>query len=245
MSTDVSKKIGLLNFKPLIKSELKHKNTAYKNLLKDYQNTFQSLIQAQEQLEKSQFMMKKYENDNFSYIKNSRKIEHDNNELKTTINGLTLKQKSLDYELQTTRQKIRDIEKKQDEDKLSRQEFGVTYEYMKMQFAGKFIFIKEDESNFVFIIENKTNSRRFSFLDCELEKLSFSGNFLVKFIKEKKQEEYICDNVTKLIDAFNEFRRRAIEIHDFSSRTTEKEKIDKIIAIKTNKTQAINNLFDF
>jgi chromosome segregation ATPase len=207
-----------------VSSELNAKNTSYKTLLKDYHNTVKSLQICLDDLSKSKYFNKKYEDDIALFEKKLRNIDHDLIELRGENEGLKLRLKSNESELETNRKKIKDYEAKLNEIRLSKQVFDVTYYYMNsLPIVGKFIMQKEGDA-YIFIIENRTSSRKFSFLDIDIRRdVKDSTKLYVKFIKENHEEEYYSNEIGKILEYYEDFRKRTIELSTEIEARTRKE----------------------
>jgi chromosome segregation ATPase len=212
----------------LIKKELSFKENSYKTLIKDYQNTLQTLTNTQDTLEKANYFNQKYEND-FKDIEKKYKIcEKDVISLSSENEGFKSRMKGQEIELESLRRKVRESEAKLAEYKLSRQVFNVTYSYMRMSISAHIIMQKEGEI-YQFLIENSSGTRKFSYLDVDMRKDDNDINkVIVKIIKLNTEEEFFTNEAVRMLEMFTEFKKRVIEVTDFSKvNITEKENVEK------------------
>jgi hypothetical protein len=204
--------------------ELTTKNLSYKTLLKDYHNTVKSLQMSLDDLNKAKYFNKKYEEDIAGMEKKLRGLDHDVIELRGENDGLKIRLKGNENELETNRRKIKEYESKLNEIRLSKQVFDVTYYYMNsLPIIGKFIMQREGEAYF-FIIENRTSSRRLSFLDIDVRRdVKDLTKLIVRFVKENNEEEYYSNELNKIFEYYEDFRKRTIELSAELERRKKKE----------------------
>ena len=231
-----------------LKIDLTLKEKSYTILIKDYHSTAGILHNIQEDLEKCRFMNKKADSDleemKFKYNNTEKEVI----ELKIENENLKTKIKGKECEVDILHRKLKDTESMALEYKLSKQIFNVRYNYLKMYMDGMIIMKKED-NYFYFLIENKTSTRTFTFLDVDLRR-DFNDplKFFVRFLKENKEEEYYYNDVNKIFDFFEDFRRKTIENSEIYQ-----ENESKIVETKQNNEnkkkvvvhKKINNLFEF
>jgi hypothetical protein len=202
----------------LLKKELEFKNNSYNTLLKDYHNTIQILTHSEEDLEKNKTFNIKYEKEILILEKKIKNLENELINYKADNQGLITRIKGNESELEINRKKIKDIESKLSEHKLSKQVFEVTYIYLRMPLEGRITFQKEGEQYSV-LIHNRTATRKYSLLDLDIFRDPNENNkIIVKFIKENNQEEYFCNDLQRFFEYFEEFKKKAIESSDYSSR---------------------------
>lgn len=202
----------------LLKKELEFKNNSYNTLLKDYHNTIQILTHSEEDLEKNKTFNIKYEKEILVLEKKIKNLENELINYKADNQGLITRIKGNESELEINRKKIKDIESKLSEHKLSKQVFEVTYIYLRMPLEGRITFQKEGEQYSV-LIHNRTATRKYSLLDLDIFRDPNENNkIIVKFIKENNQEEYFCNDLQRFFEYFEEFKKKAIESSDYSSR---------------------------
>ena len=111
---------------------------------------------------------------------------------------------------------------------------------MSLTLNGNIIIEKEGDS-FSFIIEKRTATRKFSFLDVEITIDSGDPTKLIlKFIKGGEIEEYYTKEAKRLLETFNDFKRKVIEMTDETSDVKSiKESQEKVV--KTEKQ--LNSFF--
>ena len=82
-----------------------------------------------------------------------------------------------------------------------------------MKHIAKFIFQKEDDV-FWFTLETKFNSRKYNIIDIEISVDNKDlTKFGVKFLRSQEKEEiYFSEENKKLLQAFSDFRKNAIEV---------------------------------
>jgi hypothetical protein len=202
----------------LLKKELEFKNNSYKTLLKDYQSTLQILTHSEEDLEKAKSFNLKYEKENLILERKIKSLENDLIDVKAENQGLLTRLKGNESEIEINRKKLKEIESKLTEHKLSKQVFEVTYIYLRMPLEGRITFQKEGDQYSV-LIHNRTATRKYSFLDLDIFRNPNENNkIIVKFVKENNQEEYFCNDLQRFFEYYEEYKRKAIESSDFSSR---------------------------
>lgn len=200
----------------LVKNELNIKNVSYNTLISDYLNTNTVLSHTQEDLDKAKYFNNKYENDNINLEIKLKSIQSELIDFKSENEGLKSRIKGNEIELDTNRKKIKELESKLAEYKLSKQVFEVTYIYLRMPIEGRITFQKEGEQYSV-QIHNRTSTRKYSFIDLEITKDPIENNkIIIKFLKENNQEEYFCNEFAKLLEYYEEYKKKAIEVTDFS-----------------------------
>jgi hypothetical protein len=206
----------------LIKKELEIKNSSYVKLLKDYQNSLSMLTSAQTDYEKAKYFNSKYEKDNLTLEKKLNSLENEIIDLKSEKQGLLTRIKGNESELETNRKKVQEYENKLAEYKLSKQVFEVTYIYLRMALEGRITFQREADQYYI-MIHNRTATRRYTFLELEFVRDNSERNkFIIKFLKENNQEEYFCNDLARLIEYYEEYKKKIVETSDFSN----KNKVD-------------------
>jgi len=220
-----------------LKIELSSKEKSYSTLIKDYHNTASILNNIEIELEKNKFLKVKLEKELDDMKINNCIISKEVIELKTENENLKTKLKGKECEVDILAKKLKETESKALDYKLSKQIFNVKYNYLKMQMDGSFIMKKEDNQYF-FVIENKTSTRTLSFLDVDLRgDYNDPYKIFVRFLRENKEEEYYHNDINKIVEYFEDFRRKAIEFSviyqdNKSSNTnvTQQESKRKIVA---------------
>lgn len=195
-----------------LKIQLNFKEKSYCTLIKDYHNTTSIMSNLEIELEKNKFLTNKLENDLDEMKMKLGITNKENIELKAENENLKTKVKGKDCEVDILAKKLKETELKALDYKLSKQIFNVKYNYLKMLMDGSFIMKKED-NNYYFMIENKTSTRTFSFLEIDLRgDYNDPNKIFVRFLKDNIEEEYFYQDVNKIMDYFEDFRRKAIEI---------------------------------
>jgi len=229
-----------------LKIELSLKEKSYSTLIKDYHNTASILNNIEIELEKNKFLTKKLEND-LQEMKLKRSfLDKENMELKAENESMKTKLKGKDCEVDILAKKLKETELKALDYKLSKQIFNVRYNYLKMPMDGSFIMKKED-NNYYFVIENKTSTRIFTFLEVDLRGDNNDPNkIFVRFLKDNKEEEYYYQDINNITDYFEDFRRKAIEVSSMyldsksNSISIQQEPKKKVVA-----KEKIKNLLEF
>jgi hypothetical protein len=202
-----------------LKIELNLKEKSYMNLIKDYHNTTEILYNIEIELEKKKVLLSKTEED-FEQIKyNIIKIEKENFEIKNDYEKLKVQLKGKECEVDILAKKLKETEMKALDFKLTKQIFNVKYNYLTMTIDGCIIMEKEKENgSYYFVIENKTSTRTFKFIDVDIWSDNNDKNkFFVKFLNNNSQEEYYYEDVHNLIEYFEDFRRKSLENIDARS----------------------------
>jgi hypothetical protein len=224
-----------------LKTELNIKNSSYNTLLKDYQSTCQTLNRITEELEKARYFNSKYEKESLAIDKKLRELDNQTIELRSENQGLQVRIKGNEIELEANRQKIKENEAKIEEFKLSKQVFDVNYIYLKVYMKAQITFQKE-ENNFFIHISNRMATRKFTFMDLDIVvDQQENTKIIVKFVRDNTQEEYFSNETQKLLQSYDDYRKRAIEVTDFSTKKTEKTNTEKK---KKNVEKELNNIFD-
>jgi len=224
-----------------LKTELNLKNNSYNTLLKDYQKTCHLLNRITEDLEKSKYFNTKYEKEGLGIDKKLRELDMQNIDLKSENQGLIANIKGNEIELDSKRQKLREFEAKIEEYKLSKQVFDVSYIYLKVYMKAQITFQKEDGNYFVYVA-NRLATRKFTFLDLDLSvDPQENTKLILKFMRDNTQEEYFTNEIQKLLTSYEEYRKRAIEVTDFSFKPGDKSNTAKK---KKNVEKELNNIFD-
>jgi hypothetical protein len=194
-----------------LKIELNLKEKSYMHLIKDYHNTTDILYNIEVDNEKKKFLLNKTEED-FAQIKfNVIKLEKEKFEIKNESEKIKIQLKGKECEVDILVKKLKETEMKALDFKLSKQTFNVKYNYLSMSIDGCILMEKED-GLYYFVIENKTATRTFKFMDVDLRSdYEDQTKFYVKFVKENLEEEYYYEDVGNLIEYFEDFRRKAIE----------------------------------
>ena len=99
---------------------------------------------------------------------------------------------------------------------------------MGVSMNGNITIEKDLKNNYNFIIENRTTTRKFSFLDIDIfgDKTN-PKKIIIKFYKLNTQEEYYTSEAKILLDNFKEFKKRVIEVSDITSDAKSQAETDK------------------
>jgi len=230
-----------------LKIELNTKERSYSILIKDYHSTTLILNSLEVELEKNKVLSSKLESDFQEMIFKYNSLDRENLYLKTENENLKTKLKGKDCEVDILVKKLKETESKALELKLSKQTFNVKYNYLKMQMDGSIIMKKED-NNYYFVIVNTTTTRTFNFLEIDLRSdHTDSHKVYVRFLNENKEEEYYYyEEIDKIMEFFEDFRRKAIELNNSymdlrkASNVSQSEPKKKVIA-----KEKIRNLLEF
>lgn len=229
-----------------LKIELNLKEKSYSTLIKDYHNTTSILNNLEIEFEKNKFLKNKLENDLEEMKLKLSILDKENIELKGENENIKTKLKGKDCEVDILVKKLKETELKALDYKLSKQVFNVRYNYLKMQIDGSFIMKKED-NNYYFVIENKTSTRTFTFLEVDLRgDYNDPYKIFVRFLRENKEEEYFYQDVNTIMDYFEDFRRKAIEVSSMyldnksTNINSQQEPKRKVVA-----KEKIKNLLEF
>lgn len=227
-----------------LKIELNLKEKSYMNLIKDYHNTTEILYNFECELEKKKFLLNKTEEDLAQIKFNMIKLEKEKFEVKNEYENLKIQLKGKECEVDILVKKLKETEMKALDFKLSKQIFNVKYYYLNMTIDGCIVMEKED-GLYYFIIENKTATRTFKFLDVDLRSdYQEENKFYVKNLKENIEEEYYYEDVGKLIEYFEDFRRKAIENNENRS-NNESDNLENEEKKKVIVKNKMRNLLEF
>ena len=173
--------------------------------------------------------------------KKNMEIEKENISLKSENDGFRKRIQTHEYQINSLKNEIKEMEKTMAENKFSKRVFYVSYTYLSMPMNGNITIEKDITGNFNFIIENRTATRKLSFLDVDVTvDPNYKNKIIVNFLKDNTQEEYTTSEAKVLVDTFNEFKKRVIEVSDVGSDTKSIHENDE----KVNKAQQkINNFF--
>ena len=147
-----------------------------------------------------------------------------------------------EYQINSLKNEIKDLEKTIAENKFSKRVFFVSYTYLSVPMSGNITIEKDIKGNFNFIIENRTSTRKMSFLDVDVTiDPNYKNKIIVNLLKAKIKEEYITSEAKVLVETFNEFKKKVIELTDVGSENKSLHGAnEKIIEAQ----QKINNLFN-
>ena len=169
-------------------------------------------------------------------------LEKDNITLQSENEGMRKRIQTYEYQINSLKNEIKELEKTMVENKFSKRVFFVSYTYLSMPMNGNITIEKDAGGNFCFIIENRTSTRKMSFLDVDVSiDPNYKNKIIVNLIKTGTKEEYTTSEAKVLLDTFNEFKKRVIELSDVDSET--KSIHDK--NQRVNKAQQkLNNFFN-
>ena len=169
-------------------------------------------------------------------------LEKENLTLKAENEGMRKRIQTNEYQINSLKNEIKDLEKTIAENKFSKRVFFVSYTYLSVPMNGNITIDKDVNGNFCFIIENRTSTRKLSFLDVDVTiDPNYKNKIIVNLLKSKIKEEYTTSEAKVLVETFNEFKKKVIELSDVSSETKSmhdnNEKINKA-------QQKVNNFFN-
>ena len=154
-------------------------------------------------------------------------------ELTSEVESLKNRNSAYNYEVSTLKKDLKNYEKIISDYKLSKQVFNVNYNYMSLTLNGN-IIIEKEGNGFSFIIENRTATRKFSFLDVDLFcDQNDPSKVTIKFNRDDVTEEYFTREAKRLVETFADFKKKVIEMTD----STSTEKTNKVTEDKVIKTQ--------
>jgi hypothetical protein len=244
---------NLLNEKETLEKNIKEKNEFYQNVLKKMKNSYDKLVKTLSKLSKNYhestkkiMELSKYKINKENEIKElnitNTVLEKENLTLKAENEGMRKRIQTNEYQINSLKNEIKELEKTIAENKFSKRVFFVSYTYLSVPMSGNITIEKDVKGNFNFIIENRTSTRKLSFLDVDVTiDPNYKNKIIVNLLKAKIKEEYITSEAKVLVETFNEFKKKVIELTDVGS---ENKSIhgtnEKIIEAQ----QKINNLFN-
>lgn len=155
-------------------------------------------------------------------------------ELTSEVESLKNRNSAYNYEVSTLKKDLKNYEKIISDYKLSKQVFNVNYNYMSLTLNGN-IIIEKEGNGFSFIIENRTATRKFSFLDVDLFcDQNDPSKVTIKFNRDDVTEEYFTREAKRLVETFADFKKKVIEMTDSTS-TAKTNKLTEDKVIKTQK----------
>jgi hypothetical protein len=229
-----------------LKIQLNLKEKSYSTLIKDYYNTTSILNNLEIELEKNKFLANRLYKDIEEMKVKHNVVDKENIDLKAENENIKTKLKGKDCEVDILAKKLKETELKVLDYKLSKQIFNVRYNYLKIQIDGSFI-MKKEENNYYFVIENKTSTRTLNFLEVDLRgDYNDPNKIFVRFLRDNKEEEYFYNDVNKIIDYFEDFRRKAIEVSSmFLDNKANNSNIQQDPKRKVVTKEKIKNLLEF
>ena len=229
----------LIEDKKTIEKNLEEiKESSSKNFLmlkESYDKLIKDFLKVSENLYNSKKSLSEYSNENINYkndIKtlqlNIQNLEKENIDIKSENDGIKKRIQTYEYEFDSLKKEIKELEKTISENKYSKRIFFVEYTYMGVSMNGNITIEKDLNNNYNFIIENRTTTRKFSFLDIDIfGDKNNPKKIIIKFYKLNTQEEYFTSEAKILIDNFKEFKKRVIEVSDITSDEKSQAETDK------------------
>ena len=244
---------SLINEKESLEKNIKEKNEFYQNILKKMKNSYDNLVKNLSKLSKNYhestkkiMELSKYKLNKENEIKElnitNTVLEKENLTLKAENEGMRKRIQTNEYQINSLKNEIKDLEKTIAENKFSKRVFFVSYTYLSVPMSGNITIEKDVKGNFNFIIENRTSTRKMSFLDVDVTiDPNYKNKIIVNLLKAKIKEEYITSEAKVLVETFNEFKKKVIELTDVGSENKSLHGAnEKIIEAQ----QKINNLFN-
>ena len=244
---------SLINEKESLEKNIKEKNEFYQNTLKKMKNSYDKLVKNLSKLSKNYhestkkiMELSKYKLNKENEIKElnitNTVLEKENLTLKAENEGMRKRIQTNEYQINSLKNEIKDLEKTIAENKFSKRVFFVSYTYLSVPMSGNITIEKDIKGNFNFIIENRTSTRKMSFLDVDVTiDPNYKNKIIVNLLKAKIKEEYITSEAKVLVETFNEFKKKVIELTDVGSENKSLHGAnEKIIEAQ----QKINNLFN-
>ena len=243
----------LIQEKENIEKNLQEKNNFYQNILKKMKNSYDKLIKNMSKIStkyhdstKKIMELSKYKINKEKEIKElnitNTTLEKENTTLKAENEGMRKRIQTNEYQINSLKNEIKDLEKTIAENKFSKRVFFVSYTYLSVPMNGNITIEKDSNGEYVFIIENRTSTRRVSFLDVDVTiDPNYKNKIIVNLLKYKIKEEYTTSEAKVLVETFNEFKKKVIEMSDIGSEArAQRDKNEKF-----NKAQQrLNNFFN-
>ena len=162
--------------------------------------------------------------------------------LKSENEGMRKRIQTNEYQINSLKNEIKNLEKTMAENKFSKRVFFVSYTYLTVPMNGNITIEKNVNGEFYFIIENRISTRKLSFLDVDVSiDPNYKNKIIVTLYKSGTKEEYTTSEAKALVNTFNEFKKRVIELSDVGSETKSIHENDE----KVNKAQQkLNNFFN-
>ena len=216
--------------------EIKESSSKNFSMLKEsYDKLIKDFLKVSENLYNSKKSLSEYSNENINYkndIKtlqlNIQNLEKENIDIKSENDGIKKRIQTYEYEFDSLKKEIKELEKTISENKYSKRVFYVEYTYMGVSMNGNITIEKDLKNNYNFIIENRTTTRKFSFLDVDIiSDKSDPRKIIIKFHKLNTTEEYYTSEAKVLLENFKEFKKRVIEVSDITSDAKSQAETDK------------------
>ena len=243
----------LLKEKEKMEKNLQEINNFYQNILSKMKNSYDKLVKnltkisnnyhesTKKIMELSKFKINKEKEIKELNITNTV-LEKENITLKSENEAMRKRIQTNEYQINSLKNEIKDLEKTIAENKFSKKVFFVSYTYLSVPMNGNITIEKDVNGNFYFIIENRTSTRKLSFLDVDVTiDPNYKNKIIVNLLKAKIKEEYTTSEAKILVDTFNEFKKKVIELTDIGSETKSLHETNE----KINKAQQkLNNFFN-
>ena len=244
---------NLLKEKENLEKNIQEKNDFYQNIFKKTKISYDKLVQNLSKISKNYhestkkiMELSKYKLNKENEIKElnitNTLLEKENMTLKAENESMRKRIQTNEYQINSLKNEIKDLEKTIAENKFSKRVFFVSYTYLSVPMNGNITIDKDVNGNFCFIIENRTSTRKLSFLDVDVTiDPNYKNKIIVNLLKSKIKEEYTTSEAKVLVETFNEFKKKVIELSDVSSEAKSmhdnNEKINKA-------QQKVNNFFN-
>lgn len=224
-------------------SKFERLKSAYETVIKDFTTTSEILAKSKNDLNEITKANTFLEYDVSILQKKNAEIEKENIELKSENDSVKQRMQTYSYETDSLKKEIASLEKSIADNKLSKQIFFVTYVYMAMTLSGSFIFEREGNV-YVFIVENRASSRKFSLMDVDITaNANDKTKVVLTFANGSPCEEYGTNETAKLLEAFMNFKQRVVSVGDISSEAKSKRSMNDQKVLRTEKQ--IKGLLDF
>ena len=188
---------SLINEKESLEKNIKEKNEFYQNILKKMKNSYDKLVKNLSKLSKNYhestkkiMELSKYKLNKENEIKElnitNTVLEKENLTLKAENEGMRKRIQTNEYQINSLKNEIKDLEKTIAENKFSKRVFFVSYTYLSVPMSGNITIEKDVKGNFNFIIENRTSTRKMSFLDVDVTiDPNYKNKIIVNSLKAK------------------------------------------------------------
>lgn len=221
---------------------LKKMKNSYDRMVKNYSKTSSNYQESTKKIMELSKAKMNNEKEIKELNKTNMDLEKENIILKAENDGMRKRIQTYEYQINSLKKEIKDLEKTMAENKFSKRVFYVSYTYLSMPMNGNITIEKDINGNFSFIIENRTSTRKMSFLDVDVTiDHNYKNRIIVSLNKSGTKEEYTTSEAKVLVDTFNEFKKRVIELSDVGSETKSIHENNE----KVNKAQQkVNNFFN-
>ena len=221
---------------------LKKMKDSYDRIIKNYSKTSTNYQESTKKIMELSKAKMNNEKEIKELNKNNMDLEKENITLKSENEGMRKRIQTYEYQINSLKNEIKELEKTMAENKFSKRVFFVSYTYLSMPMNGNITIEKDINGNFSFIIENRTSTRKMSFLDVDVSiDPNYKNKIIVNLHKSASKEEYTTSEAKVLVDTFNEFKKRVIEVSDVGSETKSIHENNE----KVNKAQQkVNNFFN-